>query len=264
MKGSQGFPKGLGLALISAVALIFLCGLCPGVQAQGVPGQFRSRIADLERENAQLKEQVAQLEKKIAGRDKIYDLDNDGRLSGREYEQPFKNAFMASLRAMDANRDRRLSIRELGQRRISKGRIAWFDRNRDGFVTEREYVGAFSDGFRELDQNRDGFFSFEDTGVVDSNRNRRVDREELQAAMNSLLKENGPGRQPRGYGYGPCGSPYLLCDPSCVRCIGFFIPRMDIFPWSGHATDQCTGFDYGSVCNDPWSEKFDPFNPCCD
>lgn len=265
MKRNSVFSSGPGIALIFAAAsLVFLGSLCQEVLAQPSSGPFRSRIADLERENEQLKEQVAELEKKLASRNKIYDLDNDGRLSKREYEQPFKSAFMASLRAMDANRDRRISIRELQNRRISKERIAQFDRNRDGFVTEQEYVGVFADGFQELDRNRDGVFSFEDTGVVDKNRNRRIDREELRSAMDSFLNEREKGRTPRGYGYGPCSSPYLLCDPSCVRCIGFFIPRMDIFPWSGHGTDQCSGFDYGSVCDDPWSENFDPFNPCCD
>ena len=173
--------------------------------------------------------------------------------------------FHKQRKIVDANGDGRISEKELVAVGVDTKFFEGYDQNGDGLVLESEFVMSFESQFNAADRNDDGRISIDDAGLVDKDGNGKIDTEEYREVVDDFFKEVMSESTPRGYGYGPCSSQYMICDASCTRCIAFFIPRPAGFSWGGawpHGPHPCDDFN-SLCCDDPWSGCFDPMNPCC-
>lgn len=221
--------------------------------------------------NSNLEGKIATIEKKIdsissrcIGEGSSFDVNNDGQITRTEYNSKLREIFNTERKYLDSNGDGNISEKEVIVEDGNTKLFGGYDKNNNGSISESEFILFFDKRFNTADRNSDGKISTKDVGLVDKDSNGKIDIEEYRETVDNFFKEVASEKVVRGYGYSPCSTEYIKCDPSCTRCIVLFIPRPSGFSWGGgwsHGTDPDPCKD---VNCDPWGGGFDPMHPCCD
>ncbi len=218
---------------------------------------------------AKLEDNISRLEKRLndisadcRNRRIPVDINRDGIITRDEYEARLRNIFSVQIKWLDYDRDNRISEKELVSEKKSTNLFRLYDKNKDGFITFDEFVGYFDKRFNVSDRNNDGVISMQDVGLVDKNSDGIIDINEYRDTVYEFFNELNKSDAIRGYGYSCSHSRFVICDPSCVRCIALFVPwygGSGGYVTPGSHEDRCA-----NVCCDPWDEKCDPYDSCCD
>jgi len=190
------------------------------------------------------------------------DANRDLIITKTEFDSWLRRKFTLSLSELDSNGDRMISKMEFIKAKKTANRFDLFDKDNNGAVSESEFVDFFASRFQAADRSGNGQIDFQDTGIEDSNKNGMIDQKEYIDAVQAFVEELKSAVAPKGYGYAPCSSQYVICDASCVRCIALFIPAGPSGSWGsaspGPGVDPCAGVN----TDDPWGPDFDPMHPC--